>query len=214
MTLIELLGWVAAVSGPIMFLPQVAQLVRDKTSAGISLLMWQFILAAGISWFVHGVLADRPNIWATNGLSLVSTLMILRMIRSDRALSAARVYLPGLLVAAIAVATDVFAGPVVFGFAILAPLAVGALGQIRSLVVDADLSGVSLPFTIGGVLTQAMWFAWSIPAREVSVTICATTLMVTSTASLVWLLARRTQLVGPLGRRVEDPCAGTALTAA
>jgi uncharacterized protein with PQ loop repeat len=214
--MIDVLGWVAAASGPLMFLPQVARLIRDKTSAGISLLMWQFILAAGISWFAHGVLVGRPNMWVTNGLSLASTLLILRMIRADRSLSLARVYAPGLLVAALAIATDVLAGPVVFGFAILAPLAIGALGQLRSLVLDADLSGVSMPFTVGGVFTQVLWFTWSIPAREVAVTICATTLMVTSTASLAWLVARRAQIVGPLGRRAlaEDPCAGTALKAA
>ena len=74
--LLDVWGWVCAVAGPVVSIPQVARLLRSRTSAGLSLLMWQLNIACAVAWSFHGLRADAPNIVAPNVLLGVAAVLV------------------------------------------------------------------------------------------------------------------------------------------
>lgn len=207
-----MLGWTAATIGTANGVPQIVKLVRGRTSAGLSLFMWQLFLMANIGWTTHGILTAQPVMIGPNLISLVMTLAILRLIRLDRGLRPSRIYPIGILGGVISVAVDVLLGPAAFGWVVLIPLALGTLGQLKDLVVDPDLSGVSLLFLAGSTLIQGLWVTWASIVGEVSVLICGSSLLVLCGINLVWYVLRTFFGVPPYGRArthaaelAEDP---------
>jgi len=87
-------------------------------------------------------------------------------------------------------AIELFTNPVIFGIAVMIPLATGMIGQSIDLVRAPDLTGVSPAFTALLVLVQAMWWTWGLAAGDTSIIICATVLGLISTFNLVWLVLR------------------------
>lgn len=92
MTLIEVVGLVAAAFTTFAFLPQVVQTWRTRSTAGLSLPML-IVLAAGLAlWLIYGVgIGELPVILANGAtLLLVSILLVLKLrdLRRGRGLPA------------------------------------------------------------------------------------------------------------------------------
>ena len=145
--------------------------IRDSTSAGISLLMWQLSCAASVAWVFHGLRGDWWNITIPNALIVVTGVLIMKMVISDRHLDPVRTW--GLVgaVAAALVAVEYLTTPALFGAAVLIPLAIGMLGQTRDLLRAPNLGGVSGVYLGLVALIQYMWLSWGIAVGDVSIVI-------------------------------------------
>ena len=197
MSLIAVLGWLAAVSGPLTSLPQLLRLVRARTSAGLSLLMWQLQAGALLGWAVHGYHLGYANIVVPNLVSLVGALLVLRTIAGDRGLHAPRLAVPAVVIAAVLAAVEYAAPSSLFGFAAMLPLALGGLSQAADLVRTPDVSGISPAFLAMNWLTQALWLSWGILAGDAAIMVCAGVLGVLATLTLGLAAARSSGRLRP-----------------
>ena len=123
---------------------------------------------------------DWWNITIPNALIVVTGVLIMKMVISDRHLDPVRTW--GLVgaVAAALVAVEYLTTPALFGAAVLIPLAIGMLGQTRDLLRAPNLGGVSGVYLGLVALIQYMWLSWGIAVGDVSIVICATVLGVIS----------------------------------
>jgi len=80
-TIIDIIGFSAAICTTIAFLPQLIKTVKTRKADDISIYMY-FLLVAGILlWLTYGLLMNAPPIIAANlvGLCLVLTILILKI---------------------------------------------------------------------------------------------------------------------------------------
>ena len=101
------------------------------------------------------------------------------------------------VVAAVAAVLAFAAGPLAFAAAAFIPAAMAQILQLRSLVTAADISAVSLPFLVLGVVGQLLWFCWGMVADDISNQLVAGCLAVLVAANLTWYALRRVGVVWP-----------------
>lgn len=193
--LVDLLGWAAAACGASVALPQVARLFRTRTTRGVSLVSWQLTIAANIAWTGHGFLTLHPNVWAPNLILFCCSMAILLQIRRDRGTGLLALLGTGIAVGAATIAVELAFGPVAFAIAAFLPSALSQLAQLQGLILNPNISGVSLAFLVVNVVNQAMWLSWSLLAGEISVILCAASLGSLMTVNLVWALLRSRRVV-------------------
>jgi uncharacterized protein with PQ loop repeat len=189
------LGWVAAALAATVALPQVIKLLRNRTTAGISLTAWRLTLAANIAWTGHGVVAGHANIWLPNFLFMVCSVIILNQLRRDRVLPWAATFGPSVLLGLVTLGLDVTYGPLVFAIAAGLPSVIAQMLQFQELVVAPRISGVSLPFLAMNWVNQALWFSWALLVGEQSITMVASTMGVLMGLNLLWAVLRRQGVV-------------------
>ena len=79
MTLITLLGLVAATFTTLSFLPQAIKIIKTKETSSISLLMYIF-LECGLSlWLLYGILINNIPIMVANGAALLFSSIVLTL---------------------------------------------------------------------------------------------------------------------------------------
>lgn len=203
--MVSVIGWTVAILGIAMPVPQFVRLVRERTSAGLSLLAWQIWLAAGISWSVHGILNRDLVVLLPNFLGGIIALLIVLLIRRNRILGWWPVLRITLLVCAIAIGLRVGVGPAAFGSFMAIPQAIGCLGQLGDVIEKPDLSGVSVTYLALTAFCQVLWVSFGALKPDISVLITGCVMLVMSGLTLVWYLLRRSGAVGPkpLLRRVR-----------
>lgn len=206
MTSLEAWGWACAALGSVLAVPQFVKLSRDRDTAGLSLVLWQLNVAIGLGWVVHGWLGGWWNMIVPNAVSAVLALFVLRMVRRARRLRPLATYGLGVVVGLACVGVDLLAGPAAFGIAILVPLLIGQLDQLRAILFDADISGISPAFLVIVLTLQGMWGIWGLWAGDTSVLITASSLTPGALLSVVWFLLRRSGRVG----RLKPPVAAWA----
>jgi uncharacterized protein with PQ loop repeat len=194
---VQILGWIAALVGACVSLPQVIRLLRVRTTAGVSELTWQLVFGVNLAWITHGVITHHANIVVHNALFASCTSTILILVHRDRGTGLWKLFSPGILVAGLMVSVDVLAGPVAFAVTAFLPAAVSQLAQLRSLVVSHSIHGVSLMWLACNVINQAIWFTWSVLVHEVSVTLVAIGMGTLMTVNLILGTLRRLQFVRP-----------------
>lgn len=191
MTLVNILGWVAAAVGILLGLPQLVHLIRTRHTEGVSLIAWQTLLVLNLMWAVHGVLIGQWNMIVTNVFALFTTVPILVLMCRHRGLSLAKVLLPSLVGAAAVVAIDLAFGPAAFGVAALIPGTMVNAAQSVELVRSRSIVGVSPVFLIGAVANQALWLGWALLVPEVGTIIAASLAIVITAFNLAWWGVRR-----------------------
>jgi uncharacterized protein with PQ loop repeat len=206
LVLLDVWGWVCAAVGSIIAIPQVATLLRERTSAGLSLLMWQFNTAAAIGWTVHGLRGGWWNITLPNALMALTSGLVVAMVSADRRIPAVRTWPLIVAVSTVLVAVEFLATPAVFGAVVLIPLATGMIGQTMSIVRAPDVLGVSGFFVAMSAALQVMWWLWAAGAGDQSILICATVLGVIAGFNAVWYTLRSR---GVIGARTPQPAART-----
>ena len=82
--MIEVFGWTAAAIGLAVGIPQLIRILRSGTSAGVSLRLWQLNAATTVSWAVHGVLTDTPQMQVPNLIGAVVAVGIVLFVCRDR----------------------------------------------------------------------------------------------------------------------------------
>lgn len=75
----DFLGFAAAACTTLSFVPQAVKIIRQRQTAGLSLLMYS-ILTTGIAlWLVYGIISRDLPICVANGVTLVLAVTILGM---------------------------------------------------------------------------------------------------------------------------------------
>jgi uncharacterized protein with PQ loop repeat len=194
---VDILGWIGAVTGALVALPQLVRILRTSATTGVSPLTWQLVLGVNLAWMTHGVITHHPNIVVSNTLYALCTSTILILLWRHRGIRRWRLFVPGSLLATLMVAVDVFSGPVAFAVVAFIPAAVSQLAQMRSLVVSRSVQGVSLWWLAYGVMNQGIWLTWSVLAHEISVMIVASGLGTLMTLNLILCVLRRLNFVRP-----------------
>jgi len=185
-------GWACAVVGSLLSVPQILRLLLGRTSAGVSLLLWQLLLGGGLGWTYHGIVVGHANLIVPNALSAALAALVLAMLARDRHLPARRVWPLGLAVGLALVAVEVLGGSAAFGIAVIAPFIVGLGGQTRDLLRSPDLSGLSPLYVVGTLVVQLMWWSWALGVGELSTLICSTVVgLVALTNVLLWAARTR-----------------------
>ena len=75
--LADLIGYLAAIIGALMFLPQAIQLWKTKNTKDISLASFALILLASLLWIIYGLLLMAPPILFVNTVIGVLCLFII-----------------------------------------------------------------------------------------------------------------------------------------
>lgn len=190
MTFWFLWGWLCAVLGSMMFLPQVVRLLRHRNPAGLSLLMWQLNTAAAVGWTLHGAHWGSWNVAVPNAIIAGCAALVVHMMQTSLRLPVLSVWLPVGAVASALVAIEFLTTPELYGLAVLVPQAFGLLSQSRDLLRASDLDGLS-PATIAltaGI--QYLWLAWALGTGDRSVVICASVLGVMGAFNVIWFALR------------------------
>jgi MtN3 and saliva related transmembrane protein len=90
--LVSLIGYVAAFSTTVSFVPQLLRVIRLKTARDISLGMFLFFSWGEFCWLIYGLMIhSQPVIWA-NAVTLVlaASILVLKLKYDGRTRAAAR----------------------------------------------------------------------------------------------------------------------------
>ena len=191
MTSVIVVGWVAALVGTVLGLPQMIRLARTRNIEGLSLPAWQVILGLNIGWTSHGVTLGQLNLILPNVLGLASTLPILFLMSRELDRPLPKILVPGILLGLGMIATDVIFGTAVFGMVALWPAFFANVGQTLELIRSPRVDGVSPFFLIAGVLNQALWLWWGLLVNDAGTMITATTTLGITSVNLIWWLMRQ-----------------------
>tara|TARA_A100000164_G_C21515857_1_gene589214 strand:+ start:358 stop:618 length:261 start_codon:yes stop_codon:yes gene_type:complete len=74
---VEIIGLVAACFTTISFMPQVYKIWKHKSSDGISLSMYLFMLTGVILWFLYGVLIGSVSVMLANLIASILQIIII-----------------------------------------------------------------------------------------------------------------------------------------
>ncbi len=188
---IHTLGWLAGAVGMVSAAPQLVRIFRERTSAGVSISMWQLNVVAMTAWSCHGFLVGRLNLQLPNLTLALSSMAVLVMICRDRQESVLpRLGIP-ILLGGLLFIGDLLWGPVIFGLLAAIPLTVGQIAQYRDLRSSPDITGVSAGFLGVNVLVQSLWLVWAPLAKEWAVAACATVLTILTLLNLGYYVHRR-----------------------
>ncbi len=190
MTPLDILGWVAATLGMASAFPQLFRLLRTRTSAGVSLSLFQLNAASTGAWALHGFMVGVPQMQYPNLVLTVSSLAVCVLVQKDRREPLFPALLVPPLLSLALFGTDVWLGPLVFGFIVAAPFVVGQVSQLRTMHASRDISGVSLPFLAVNFFVQSLWLTWGLLYGETSITVCASLLGTLSLVNLLYFLHR------------------------
>ncbi|WP_203567184.1 PQ-loop repeat-containing protein [Aestuariimicrobium ganziense] len=203
MSAMEIYGWFCALIGAATAFPQLFKLLRARTSAGLSLLMWQLSLSVNTAWLVHGSLFKFWNLLVPNAIMGACGALILYHISRDRQIPLLRAFLLPATIFAVLATVDLTLGTVVFGILISIPQLVGAIAQFLVLLRSRDIRGVSFPFLAYSVLVNLVWFIFGVWAADAALMLAASSLGVMTIVNCTWWFLRTKGLVGPLGSKVE-----------
>ncbi|RMB59821.1 PQ-loop domain-containing transporter [Tessaracoccus antarcticus] len=208
MTALDILGWVAASFGMASALPQLLRLLRTRSSAGVSLTLFQLNAAAAGAWTMHGFMVGVPQMQYPNMVLAISSMAVCVIVLKDRGSSLFPALLVPPVISVALFGMDLLAGGLVFGFVVAAPFVVGQVSQLRTMQSSRDLSGVSLPFLSVTFGVQGLWLVWGIIYGETSITVCASLLGLLSLVNLIYFLHRLAR-----GSAVIRPAQAATITA-
>jgi MtN3 and saliva related transmembrane protein len=77
MSLITIVGYVAAFCTTFSFLPQAIKTIQTKNTEGISLYMYLLFTCGTISWTVYGIATQNYPVMIANAITTVFALVIL-----------------------------------------------------------------------------------------------------------------------------------------
>jgi uncharacterized protein with PQ loop repeat len=190
---IEVFGWVAAALGVSSNLPQLIRILRERTSAGVSVQLWQVTAASTAAWCVHGFLVSAPQMQWPNLLMAALSSLIVVMVLRDRGEPVLRQFLLPTAVAALLIGSNLWLGALVFGLLVAVPQLVGQVSQLRLMIGAPDLTGVSLGYLSVILLVQTMWFIFGLATVDWALIVCAGSMVVICSINLAVYLVRRAQ---------------------
>lgn len=190
---IEVFGWVAATIGIASNLPQLARILTARSSAGVSVHLWQVTAATTAAWCVHGFLVDAPQMqWPNMLMALLASIIVVLALR-DRGQAILPQFVFPVLVAGALIGANLWLGPLVFGLLVAVPQLMGQFSQLRLMIGAPDLTGVSLGYLCVILLVQSMWNVFGIATTDWALIVCTSAMVVVCTINLVVYLVRRSR---------------------
>lgn len=193
MSVVDMVGWIAALSSASLAVPQGARIAMTRSVAGVSTVTWQTMFIAGIAWTAHGLLYGTQQIIWPNALLGITSAWVLWQLITAHKLPVLKTWSIPVAVAALAFAADVTFGPLAFAAVIFVPGAIGQISQLREILRAPDPAGVSMVALLAALLNQVLWFGYAMFIREVAVLAVSTPMAFIVTASVIALWARRRQ---------------------
>ena len=77
MTLLDIIGLLAAFSTTISFLPQAIKTIRTKDTSGISMLMYAVFTIGTLLWLIYGIMLPSFPVALANAITFVLAAVIL-----------------------------------------------------------------------------------------------------------------------------------------
>jgi MtN3 and saliva related transmembrane protein len=77
MTLIDIIGLLAAFSTTISFLPQAVKTIRTKNTSGISMSMYAVFTTGTLLWLIYGIMLPSFPVALANGVTFILASIIL-----------------------------------------------------------------------------------------------------------------------------------------
>lgn len=193
--MIEAWGWVAAALGLAANLPQLIRILRARTSAGVSLRLWQVGAASTTAWCVHGYLVSAPQMQLPNLFMVAAALAIVYFVQKDRRQPVLPAIALPLAIGAALSGANLLWGPLVFGLLVAVPQLFGQFAQLREMITAPDLTGVSSGYLTLFLVVQTMWFIFGIMTTDWALRVCAGAMVVTCLLNLGIYLVRRRRAV-------------------
>ncbi len=194
MSVVDAVGWIAALSSASLAVPQGMRIAVTRSVAGVSTVAWQTMLIAGLAWTSHGLLNGTPQIIWPNALLAVTSAWVLWQLGVARRLPWARTWALPVAVAGLAFAADLSLGPIGFAAVAFVPGAIGQLCQLREILGTPDPAGVSMVGLVLSLANQVLWLGYALPAREIAVLCVCLPIGVLVTASVIALRRRRSRV--------------------
>jgi uncharacterized protein with PQ loop repeat len=192
-SVVDAIGWIAALSSACIALPQGLRILATRSVAGISPLIWQMTLVGAIAWFAHGMIVGRAQIIWPNLMLAVTAAWVLAMVcRTDR-LPLGRSFALPLFCAALGFGIEVALGPVAFGVAMFVPSAVGQVSQLTTIRHSVDTTGVSMAGMVVGLVCQMLWWSYALLAGDSAIIVTATPTALFIIASIAALQVKRSR---------------------
>lgn len=191
MPFFEALGWFAATLGMSAAVPQLVRLLRSRTSAGLSVLLWQLSVGGSGAWTLHGFHVGKLQLQMPNIVCTVLFTAILWLILRDRGLPLMPKLVMPIVLALGLFGLDLWLGPVAFGIVVAIPLLFGQFAQLKYMWASPTLTGVSVPTLAVNVVMQSLWLVWGIGVGEAAITVCAALMTVICSANLAYYAWRR-----------------------
>lgn len=213
MTPVEVLGWVAAVVGVSISVPQVVRLLRTRDVSGLSVFGWQTLVSITFAWTVHGFRVEQLNMIVSNLIGFGMTALVLGLIGRELRLNLVRLLLPGLAAAGLLVGVDVVFGAGIFGAVAIIPSVMANSAQSLELVRSPRIDGVSPLFLVLAVVNQALWFSWGLLVPEYGTIVSASVTLAVTVFNLVWWSLRKLGMRA-FGKPTETELAASAHVAA
>ncbi|MBN9106729.1 MAG: hypothetical protein J0I14_17195 [Propionibacteriaceae bacterium] len=186
MTPVVLLGWLAAVVGDSIAVPQVVRLLRTRDVSGLSLFGWQTIVSINVAWAVHGFRVGQANMVVANLVGFGMTALVLGLIARELRLNLGRLLLPGVLAAGVMIVVDVLFGAGIYGAVAIIPAVMANSAQSVELVRSPRIDGVSPIFLGLAVLNQALWFSWGLLVPEYGTIVSSSVTLAVTVFNMVW----------------------------
>ena len=171
--------------------PQVVRIIRARTSAGVSMRLWQLTAATTAAWAAHGFLVGSLQMQIPNVLTASLALGILIFVLRDRKQAIFPQLVIASLIAAALVSIDMWQGALAFGLIVAVPQLFGQASQLRALLNTPDPAGVSAPFLGVFALGQMLWFAYGITFNDWALMVVASSMSVIALINLVVCLIRQ-----------------------
>jgi MtN3 and saliva related transmembrane protein len=77
MTLIDIIGLLAAFSTTVSFLPQAVKTIRTKNTSGISMSMYAVFTTGTLLWLIYGIMLPSFPVALANGVTFILASIIL-----------------------------------------------------------------------------------------------------------------------------------------
>ena len=194
MSVVDAIGWIAALSSASLAVPQGVRIAATRSVAGVSTVTWQTMLIAGVAWTCHGLLTGTPQIIWPNMLLAITSGWVLGQLCRARGLPAVRTWAVPMAVAAVAFGADLALGPVAYAAVVFVPGAIGQVSQLREIRRAPDPAGVSMVGLMMNLANQLLWFGYALPAREMAVLCVCVPIGALVAASVVALQFRRSRV--------------------
>ncbi|MEO7127007.1 MAG: hypothetical protein ABI382_02420 [Nakamurella sp.] len=194
MSVVDMVGWIAALSSASLAVPQGTRIAMTRSVSGVSTIAWQTMLIAGIAWTAHGLLYGTQQIIWPNALLAITSAWVLWQLVTAHKLPILKTWSIPIAVAAVAFAADISFGPLAFAAVAFVPGAIGQSSQLRDTLRAPDPSGVSMVALVANLLNQVLWFSYALPTHEVAVLAVSTPMAFIMAASVLALWLRRHRL--------------------
>ena len=76
-TLISIVGYVAAICTTISFLPQAIKIIKTKNTSGISVVMYSLFTVGTLLWLLFGIFTNNFPVIIANAITLLFAITIL-----------------------------------------------------------------------------------------------------------------------------------------